>query len=115
MGKSRSNDLSSITLLFLYLCLCSLVIHVFVDHTSHANSLNRFRQVTEHGGVLDLSDFHEDEDDLIPFALASANTAKTLGLETIAANFLAFSRSIYPLLPPPKVALLHSVFFACLI
>ena len=101
MDKRSLKNLSMKNRLLLCLCLCSLAVHLYVDHTGHLNILDRFQQLAEHRGELELSNY-EHEDDFVPFALASANAANTLSLKTSAANFVAFSRSICPLLPPPK-------------
>jgi len=103
LDKRRSNDLSVKSRWLLCLCLCSLAVHLFVYHTGNLNIPDRFQQFAEHRSEIDHPDY-EQEDDLVPLALASANAANTLASKTLAANFLACARSICPLLPPPKAA-----------
>lgn len=100
MGKSSLNALSMKSMLVLSLCLCSLAIHLFVDQAGHHSRPNLFQQFAEHRAELEHTDY-EHEDDFVPFALESANAANQSASKTIAANFLAFSRSLSPLLPPP--------------
>ena len=102
MGKNSSKGVLPHVLLFLWFCFFSPITHVFIESTNYASSLDRFWQATEHLGGLEPSDFHDYDDDLIPFALIYAISASILALKTAAANFPAFSRSIYPLIPPPK-------------
>lgn len=103
MGKRSLNALSVKCMWVLCLCLCSLVLHLLVDQAGHHSSPELFQQFAEHRGELDHSDY-EHEDDFVPFTLAAANAVNTLASKTIASDFLAFSRSICPLLPPPIVA-----------
>ena len=86
--------------LLLYLCLCSLSIHLFVDVSGHLNIQEFFQQFVEHRGELDHSDYTH-EDDFVPFSLASTNAPNALASNPITINFHADSRSICPLLPPP--------------
>jgi len=82
-----------------------MVTHVFVDHIgNNITCMERFQQVVELKGVMDHSDLQEHEDDFAPFMMTSGNTTNSLSLETIVTHILALSRSISPLLPPPKVA-----------
>ena len=102
MGRRSSTDLSVKSRLLLCLCFCCLSIHLFVDVSGHRNIQDLFQQIAEHRGELDHSDY-EHEDDFVPFSLAS-KASNTLAAKAIAANLMAFSRSICPLLLPPITA-----------
>ena len=100
IGKSGSKALFLATELFLWLYVCDLIVHMFTAHAGYI--IYPDRQTAEHRESLDHSDVLEDEDNFIPLALESANAAISFDPKTNAANFLASSRSISPLLPPPK-------------
>jgi hypothetical protein len=86
------------------LCLCNLVLRELAPNGEICPACSDPQNLAEHGGIPDASHVHDHEDDFIFSVLASpyANLMNTRQIG--AADLPARSRTLAPLLPPPKAA-----------
>jgi len=102
--KKPANRLSVYPVVILCLCLCSLVIHEFMDGSRHIRALDAPRNMTEHGGIPDHPDSHDHEDDFVPSEQADTQIPAVSAVILRVARLPSSATFLSPLLPPPKAA-----------
>jgi hypothetical protein len=102
--KRPERKYSPLILVFLFLCSCSLVLHLFNNNSEHLFVENLSQEAVGYGGMSDLADncHHYEDDDLVMLKIVPAINTFAFLFAANNGHLLIAPCSYSPPLPPPK-------------
>ena len=104
MDKTHPRRVPFYIMMAFCLGLCNLVLREIVVSLNGSIAQYDPQHLAEHGGVPDLTHIHDHDDDFVSAVLIDPSIKIVIAREIGNADLSACSRTLTPLLPPPKAA-----------